>query len=966
MRRRVVLRGVLAAPFAVATAGWPLPLPLPKALGQEPADPFTLVASGLSNPRGMAWAPDGTLYVAQGGTGVPAESVGAAANVVRIVDGCPQQVITGLPSTEGMSGAVQGTGSVAFLGDTLYVLQDSEDGRGDLKATFPNGVYATTPDGGARVLADISTWMDENPVAHIPYDRGKLGETFGMMAGDGFLWVVESNEGQVLKVTPDGAIERVADLSEGHPVPTGISPAPDGGVYVGNLTPTPYTDGAAKVVEVAADGTVEEVWTGLTMVVGLATAADGTLYALEMSTGNSTERPFVRPNSGRVVKRTGADSLVEVASGLSFPIALALGPDGALYVSGPSLGSTGPAGYVLRIDPAAEFLSLPADIFASGRCAGFQAAVAALVGPEATQTAEEDVPTPTPAPPAAAAEAVPVTIRNFAFDPATVQIRTGQAVTWTNRDPVAHTATATDDPKTFDSGNLNTDQEFTFVFDQPGTFPYICIYHPYMKGTIEVSGEAVAGGAEPTEAVEATTEPEAPVATPVGSGGVTVVASGLAAPRGMAWGSDGALYVAQAGTGETATSTGRAANVVRIDGGCPTAVATGLPSTFDPYKDVMGPQDIAALDGKLYVVQASTGPLAEMDPATPNGVYEVGSDGKLTLVADLTKWILANETAFVPGDANPRGEPYKLLPGDGFLWVLESNRGEVLKVGLDGAVSRVADLSAGHPVWAGFALAPEGGVYAGMLTGAPHADGTAKIVRVTEDGRVNDVWVNLTVITGIAVGPDGSLYALEMATDNDPVAGMQPGTGKLVVQTGADQAADLVIGLDYPIALRIGPDGAAYIALPAYGSNQEAGAILRVDLAAPRPAAADPAALAAARCPGARPYAPPAPQSPARDAPPVTPVATPVAGTAAADGTTTPVTIENFAFVPPAVTIAVGDAVEWTNKDPVAHTATATDQAFDSGNLNPDQTFTHTFETAGTYDYVCTYHPYMKGTVTVR
>ncbi|HYO29763.1 MAG TPA: ScyD/ScyE family protein, partial [Thermomicrobiales bacterium] len=814
--------------------------------------------------------------------------------------------------------------------------------------------------------ADISTWMDENPVAHIPYDRGKLGETFGMMAGDGFLWVVESNEGQILKVTPDGAIERVADLSEGHPVPTGISPAPDGGVYVGNLTPTPYTDGAAKVVEVSAVGKVEEVWTGLTMVVGLATGRDGTLYALEMSTGNSTERPFVRPNSGRVVKRTGADALVEVASGLNFPIAMALGPDGALYVSGPSQGSTGPAGYVLRIDPTAEYLSLPPDIFASGRCAGFQAAVAALAAPEATEVAEEDVPTPTPPP--VAAGAVPVTIRNFAFDPPTVQIRTGQAVEWTNEDPVAHTATA--DDKTFDSGNLNTDQSFGYVFDTPGTFPYICIYHPYMKGTIEVTGEAVAGGAEPTEAPAETTEPEAPQATPVGSTGVTVVASSLAAPRGMAWTADGTLYVAQAGTGDTATSTGRAANVVRIDGGCPTAVATGLPSTFDPYKDVMGPQDIAVLDGKLYVVQASTGPLAEMDPATPNGVYEVGSDGKLTLVADLTTWILANETVYVPGDANPRGEPYKLLPGDGFLWVLEANRGEVLKVQLDGTVSRVADLSVGHPVWAGFALAPEGGVYAGMLTGAPHADGTAKIVRVTEDGRVNDVWVNLTVITGIAVGPDGSLYALEMATDNDPVAGLQPGTGKLVVQTGADQAADVVVDLDYPIALRIGPDGAAYIALPAYGGNQEAGAILRVDLAAPRPAAADPAALANARCPGATPYAPPAPKSPARDARPITPVpiASPAASPAsgAASGTTTQVTIQNFAFDPATVEIAVGDAVEWTNEDAVAHTATADDKAFDSGNLNTGQTYTHTFEAAGSYDYICSYHPFMKGTVTVR
>jgi plastocyanin len=357
------------------------------------------------------------------------------------------------------------------------------------------------------------------------------------------------------------------------------------------------------VVEVAADGTVEEVWTGLTMVVGWRPPrlAPSTPWRC---------RPATRPNAPssaqlrRVVKRTGADSLVEVASGLNFPIALALGPDGALYRLRP-LAGLDRAGWLRPPDrPDGGVPLLAAGHLRLRPLRRFQAAVAALAAPEATEVAEEDVPTPTPPP--VAAGAVPVTIRNFAFDPPTVQIRTGQAVEWTNEDPVAHTATA--DDKTFDSGNLNTDQSFGYVFDTPGTFPYICIYHPYMKGTIEVSGEAVAGGAEPTEAPAETAEPEAPQATPVGSTGVTVVASGLAAPRGMAWDRrrhplrrpgrhrrHGHLDRAGRPTSSGSTAAARP------------AVATGLPSTFDPYKDVMGPQDIAALDGKLYVVQASTG-----------------------------------------------------------------------------------------------------------------------------------------------------------------------------------------------------------------------------------------------------------------------------------------------------------------------------------------------------------------------
>jgi len=470
---------------------------------------------------------------------------------------------------------------------------------------------------------------------------------------------------------------------------------------------------------------------------------------------------------------------------------------------------------------------------------------------------------PAATPPAAAATpvtgAVAVEIKDFAFLPATIAITTGTTVTWTNNDAVAHTATA--DDGSFNSGNLDPGQRFSFTFDRPGTYAYICSYHPFMKGTITVTGDPVAPGAA-TPPVATSTAPATvtPAATPVASTGIGVVARGLHAPRGMAWGADGTLYVVQSGTGDTATSTGAAAAVVRLDdGGCPVPVAAGLPSTDDPYKDVMGPQDIAELDGTLYVLLATTGPLEEMDPQTPNGVYAVEADGSFRLVADLTRWILDNPTAFTPGDANPRGEPYRMLPGDGFLWVLESNRGEVLRVGLDGQISRVADLSVGHPVLAGFALAPDGGVYVGTLTAAPHADGAAKVMKVTADGQVSDVWVNLTTVTGVAVGPDGALYALEMATGNSPEGGMSPGTGRLVRQTGADQAALVAINLDYPVALRIGPDGMAYVAFPAYGDNDQAGMVARIDLSAPRPMALDAAQLAAPACAAATPYAPPGP-----------------------------------------------------------------------------------------------------------
>jgi DNA-binding beta-propeller fold protein YncE len=195
--------------------------------------------------------------------------------------------------------------------------------------------------------------MRANRVAEPPPgDDDADGEVWHLLstADSTAFWVVESNQGQVLQITPAGDITRIADLSAGHPVPTGIAPAPDGGVYVGNLTVFPFLDGAAKVVHVAPDGTVTDHWTGLTAVAALAVGPDGALYALEMVTGSIEQDPFILPDSGRIVRQTGPDTLDVVAEGLNFPIGLDVGPDGAFYVSSPALGATLGQGTIARLD----------------------------------------------------------------------------------------------------------------------------------------------------------------------------------------------------------------------------------------------------------------------------------------------------------------------------------------------------------------------------------------------------------------------------------------------------------------------------------------------------------------------------------------------------------------------------------------------------------------------------------------
>src|SRR5215210_2069531 len=89
------------------------------------------------------------------------------------------------------------------------------------------------------------------------------------------------------------------------------------------------------------------------------------------------------------------------------------------------------------------------------------------------------------------------------------------------------------------------------------------------------------------------------------------------------------------------------------------------------------------------------------------------------------------------------------------------------------------------------------------------------------------------------------------------------------------------------------------------------------------------------------------------------------APTAGAQGKTTTVSIKNFAFNPPNATVAPGTTVTWVNNDQTAHTVTANDGAFDSGTLQPGQSYSFKFDKAGTYAYHCNIHPDMTATVTV-
>jgi len=105
----------------------------------------------------------------------------------------------------------------------------------------------------------------------------------------------------------------------------------------------------------------------------------------------------------------------------------------------------------------------------------------------------------------------------------------------------------------------------------------------------------------------------------------------------------------------------------------------------------------------------------------------------------------------------------------------------------------------------------------------------------------------------------------------------------------------------------------------------------------------------------------PTPPAGSTQAAPPAPTNTPMPG---ATGTVD-VTIMNFAFDPPSLTIKVGTTVRWTNQDSAAHSVTSDTGVWDSGSIVEGAAYSRVFDTVGTFAYYCGIHPSMKGTIIV-
>jgi hypothetical protein len=343
----------------------------------------------------------------------------------------------------------------------------------------------------------------------------------------------------------------------------------------------------------------------------------------------------------------------------------------------------------------------------------------------------------------------------------------------------------------------------------------------------------------------------------------TVIALGLEGPRGLRFGPDGDLYVAEAGTGGTTSTAGickqvpgppggpgpwtggKTGRISKIDRkGTVTTVAVGFPST-NSAGGWIGVADVAFLDDTLYALVAGGG-CSHGNLGSPNGIAQVDrSTGKWQLIANVSAFLRANPAKFVSADDfEPDGTLYSMIPMDGKLIAVEPNHGQVLAVTKSGTISQLIDISAseGHIVPTSIAEF-FGSLYVGNLNLFPIDPQWARILTISNPGFAGELApgfghdgngyhivnskAGFTTVVAVDFGPDGLLYVLELS---DAPGGPTQNAGKVVRIKASGDIEEVVTELTVPTGMTFGPDHRLYISN--FGAAPPgAGQILRVDIA---------------------------------------------------------------------------------------------------------------------------------------
>ncbi|MGH2586867.1 MAG: ScyD/ScyE family protein, partial [Dehalococcoidia bacterium] len=292
--------------------------------------------------------------------------LGSSGAVTRIQDGRQERVATGLPSLASPEGGeATGPHDVAVRGGTVYAvvgLGADPARRADLggDAADFGTIVQLTGGGQWRPVADVAAYETRANPAGGDVDSNP----YALLAEPDRFVVADAGGNDILAVNSDGSIETLAVFFDRmtapppflmlppgaevpmQPVPTSVVRGPDGAYYIGELTGFPFPQGGARIWRLVPGKSPSVFAEGFTNIIDLAFDQAGNLYVLEIATNGLLS---MDPTGAlHRIAPNGARTLV-AREGLVMPGGVAVGPDGALYVSNFSVLAG--EGQVVRITP---------------------------------------------------------------------------------------------------------------------------------------------------------------------------------------------------------------------------------------------------------------------------------------------------------------------------------------------------------------------------------------------------------------------------------------------------------------------------------------------------------------------------------------------------------------------------------------------------------------------------------------
>jgi len=334
------------------------------------AGTVTTVMSGLNSPRGLAWGPEGGLYVVEAGNTSwvgPCVRVARGSNcysgtgsISRYWKGEQERVVTGLPSIfETTNRDIIGANDISFVGRGNAHVSIGWGGAPALRSQLGElgelfGVLLSVqPSGKWHVTADVAAFEgSSNP------GGGALDSNpFGLLNEPGGLFVVDAGGNSLLQVRPNGDVSLVATFpsiavppgpwppffTRAEAVPTEVTRGPDGALYVSTLTGVPFRPTSASVYRVVPGAAPQVYAGGFTQITDIDWGPDGSLYVLQYGSA-----PFFG-GVGSVIRVSPNGTRATIINTLFHPTGVLVGPDGSVYVS--NKGDLASVGEVLRIAP---------------------------------------------------------------------------------------------------------------------------------------------------------------------------------------------------------------------------------------------------------------------------------------------------------------------------------------------------------------------------------------------------------------------------------------------------------------------------------------------------------------------------------------------------------------------------------------------------------------------------------------